>query len=418
MKPRVFISHSSQDPTLTSEVSRALETPTETHPGFEVLVDTDCLQAGQGWPEQLHSMMAYAHAGLLLFTPAAMARPDWIRKEAYILTWRQSLDPKFKVFYAYRDGVTAKELTATGFAPAHLHLIQALKATEPADIAAEVKMYGPPPPATKTPFELLTSYLAENLALSPEALDQLARDLGAPPVIPWLQGSVTLGVGRIAARVLAGQFGVIENLSALINKLKALAIPPESLRRVMRWVAPYWIAPEATGRLAAATFELWTNKTGGLTAVNGECVPRYTARMLVYKAHPFNFECQVVEVEIGTHKADAEYYTSAICKSLRKDDLKKPHWAQVDYPDDDAELMRELIRTKARLFIPIRTPDEQTIQTLRANFPTAVFLLWTGATLEPIPYALPVVPLEPPVDSARETDEYAQWKHALTAIGA
>ena len=397
-KPRLFISHSSQDPILTAEVSKALVTASGTHPGFEVLVDTDCLQAGQEWPVQLHAMMAYAHAGLLLFTPAAMTRPDWIRKEAYILTWRRSLDPDFRVFYAFLDGVTQQQLTATGFEPAHLNLIQSLKSTEPEDIAAEIKTFGPPPLGNQTPFEQLTFYLAQNLKLDPEALNQLAGDLSAPPVLAWVQGSPGLGAGRIAARVLAGRFGLIGTLSALINALKALGIQKNSLKNVMRWVGPFWVSPEAAGRLAAATDDLWRNRTGGVAVINGECVVKYTAKMFVYKVHPFKFECQIADIEGGTHKADAEYYTAAICKWLRKRDLERPYDERVGYADEDDELRVQLKQRSPFLFVPIKAPDEETLETLRDNFPTVVFLLWTGSDLEQIAYVLPVIRLEPPVE--------------------
>jgi hypothetical protein len=416
-QPRLFISHSSQDPILTAQVKTALASASGTHPGFDVLVDTDCLKAGQEWPIQLHAMMAYAHAGLLLFTPAAMKRPDWIRKEAYILTWRRSLDPNFKVFYVFRDGVTRKDLTASGFEPAHLNLIQALKATDPDAIGAEVKTYNPPPLGTQTPFEQLTFYLTQNLPSAASALNKLADDLGAPPLLTWLGDDGQLGAGRIAARVLAGRFGEIKDLTSLINTLKALNLQKPALKNVMRWVAPYWVSPEAVGRLAAATDDLWTNKAGGLAAINGECVTQYTAKMFVYKALPFRFECRIAEVESGTHKTDAAHFTSEICKWLRARDLERPYDERMNYPADDEGLMQKLKTLPPFLFVPIRVPDKVTLNTLRTNFPTVVFLLWTGEALEPVTADHAVVSLEPPVDTKREKAEFGDWQNALQALG-
>lgn len=416
-KPRLFISHSSRDPILTADVVSALATPTATHPGFDVLVDTDYLQAGGDWSDQLHAMMAYAHAGLLLFTDAAMNQPDWIRKEAYILTWRRSLDPNFQVFYAYRDGVTYDRLTKNGFEPAHLNLIQSLKATEPAAIAVEVKGYPAPASGTNTPFERLRRALSLHLKLGEDALGSLAVDLSAPPVIPWLKGSVDLGVGRIAERLLAGQFGTIQNLSTLINTLRELAMQKEFLSNVMRWVAPYWVAPEAVGRLAAVTDELWRQKTGGIAAINGKSVVQYTAKMFVYKTQPFKFECRVAEVESGTHSGDADYYTGAICAWLRRRELQEPYERRYAYSDDDNELLDQLKGRSPFLFVPIKTPDPETLEALRVRFPTVVFLLWTGPKLDLTDYDLPVVLLEPPVDGDRETHEYNQWATALGALG-
>jgi hypothetical protein len=143
LKRRLFISHSSQDPALTDAVANALRDAEGNHPGFEILVDRDCLQPGVPWSSQLDAMMAYAHAGLLLITPAAISRPDWIRKEAYILSWRQSLDPAFRLFCVLLDGVQPQDLDAPALAPALLNSIQRLKATDPAAIGAEIRASAP-----------------------------------------------------------------------------------------------------------------------------------------------------------------------------------------------------------------------------------------------------------------------------------
>jgi hypothetical protein len=269
----------------------------------------------------------------------------------------------------------------------------------------------------QTPFEQLTFFLTQNLPTQTSALNKLATDLGAPPVLTWLGDNQELGAGRIAARVLAGEFGAIKDLSSLINTLRALNLPKPSLKNVMRWVAPYWVSPEAVGRLAAATEDLWTNKAGGLAAINGECVLQYTAKMFVYKVLPFRFELQIADVEAGTHRPNAAYYTHAICEWLRVRDLEKPYDERVNYAKDDEALMTQLKSRRPFLFVPIKAPDKATLNALRRNFPTVVFLLWTGQQLESVVYDQPVVTLQPPVDRNRETAEFAQWVDALGALG-
>jgi hypothetical protein len=415
VKPRIFISHSSQDRNLTEAVVKALSPPSANHPGFDILVDKDCLKAGQEWPVQLHAMMAYAHAGLLLFTRAAMDRPDWIRKEAYILTWRRSLDPKFKVFYVYLDDVTEQDLTDRGFAPAHLGLIQRLSSKNAVAIAEEIRTFETRSVEIKTPFEELAFYLGQHLKLDQAAVEDLATGLGAPPV-PWLPGEGNPGINRIAARVLAGQFGTIENLGSLIGKLKILNIPKESLKIVMRWVGPHWLPQEAAGRLAAVTHHLWENGMGGWAVINGHRVIDYTAKMFVYKVLPFRFQCRVAQVESGTAQPDADYYTRAICNWVRREDQLRPRDEQVGYPDDNDQLMQELKADEPFLFVPIRAPDKETVEELRARFPTVVFLLWTGKELESIGYDLPAISLEPAVDGQREEAEFRHWRNALMVL--
>jgi hypothetical protein len=219
--------------------------------------------------------------------------------------------------------------------------------------------------------------------------------------------------------VLAGEFGPMKNLTTFVNTLKSLGVNAETLGKIMRWVAPYWVPPEAASRLAATTEELETTRTGGIAAINGKNVVRYTAKMFVDKAHPFRHEAGVASIESPTHKSDAEYYTAAICKAVRKLDSARPFERQVGYPDDDAELIDLLKSERPGFFVPIRTPaDEETLRTLRETFPTVVFLLWTGDELEQLPFDLPVVLLKPAVDSVRENGEYAEWRTAMRALGA
>jgi len=414
-KPRLFISHSSHDLALTQSVVAALEPPVAPHPGFEVLVDKTFLKGSDDWPFQLHAMMAFAHAGLLLFTRAAMNRPDWIRKEAYILTWRRSLDPSFKVFYVFLDDVTEQDLIDKGFAPAHLNLIQRLAATDPEKIAEEIR---PLVPARRpgTPFERLTLFLSQHLKLEADALDELAAELAAPP-LPWLPGGRSGSIGAIAARILAGQFGNIPDLGSLLNMLKVLGVQTESLLVILRWVAPYWLAPEAAARLAAVARNLWSNQIGGWALINGDSVADYTAPMMVFKALPFDFQYQIASIEGGTSDPGVEYYSHAICDAVRTADRAKDPKLRVGYPDDDTAMIAQLKKDKPFLFVPLKTPDRETLDGLRDRFPKVVFLLWTGPALEPLAFDLPVVALEPEIDGGREGTEYADWRSAKRSLG-
>jgi hypothetical protein len=413
MQPRIFLSHSSKDPALTQAVSAALETPAGDHPGYEVLVDAQCLQAGEEWPVQLHSMMAYAHAGLILLTRAAIARPDWVRNEAYILAWRRSLDPAFKLFYVLLDDVKSTDLSAAGFDPTHLRLIQAIEAGDPAGIAGEAKALGPKGTGSRTPFEELALKLAEFLrGVDPSLLGLVCERLKAPP-LPWRPGSQAEYVERMAARLLSGQLGDYEKLSALINELKSLAVPPASLKIALRWMAPYWLPPAASGRFAAVVRDLWHDSEGGTALINGRHVIPYTAEMFVYKARPFDFQCRIAEIEAPAHKADAEYYKHQICEWLRR---KMPD----DYERcDDAAIVELLSDELPFLFVPlpVPVPDTITLDTLRAWFPRVVFLVWTGDTLpEGRDAGAPGIVLTPAVDAVREHIEYFEWRNAVKAM--
>ena len=412
MQPRIFLSHSSKDLALTKAMSAALKTPEGEHPGYEVLLDGECLRAGEEWPAQLNAMMAYAHAGLILLTRAAINRPEWVRNEAYILAWRRSLDPEFKVFYALLDDVTSSDLSASGFDPAHLRLIQEVPTKDCAGIARIAKALGPKGVMPRTPFEELASRLTEFLKdISRDSLARMVEHLKAPPLL-WRPGEVTAYEQRIAAQVLAGRLGDYKKLSDLINELKGHALPPASLRIALRWIAPFWLAPGASGRFAAVVRELWQDSKGGTAVINGKHVIPYTAEMFVFKARPFDFQCRVAEIESPANKADAPYYKRQICEWLRRK-------MEDDYEGKDDDAIVELLAGEVPfLFVPLPAPvpDSDTLRQLRDWFPRVVFLLWTGETVTEVDCDVPAVVLMPPVDIAREQDEYFQWRNAVKAI--
>src|SRR5262249_17964709 len=147
-------------------------------------------------------------------------------------------------------------------------------------------------------------------------LELIAARLDAPAV-PWQPAAMSPYVARIAARILGGQLGAYANLEPLISELKSMDVTPSALQNVMRWVAPYWLSPQASGRLAAVIYGLWKQQQGGWVAVNGQRVASYTARMLMFRALPFDFKCRVAKIEDGTDHPDAEYYTHEICAWLR-----------------------------------------------------------------------------------------------------
>jgi hypothetical protein len=409
-QPSIFLSHSSKDVGLTTTVSAALTTPEGDHPGYEVLVDMDCLNAGELWPAQLNAMMADADAGLILLTREAINRPDWVRNEVYILAWRHSLDPKFKLFYVLLDDVTSDDLSATGFDPAHLRLIQELPVKDCASIARIAMALGPKGVWRQTPLDELSSKLAEALkGVSTDLLANLAERLHAPR-LGWRPNGGA--VQRIAAQILAGRLGDNIKLSDLINELISLQVPPASLKIALRWIAPFWLPPEASGRFATVIEELWQESKGGNAVINGKYVIRYTAEMFVFKARPFDFHCRVAEIESPANKADGQYYKHQICEWLRAK-------MEDDYEGlNDNEIVDLLKSEEPFLFVPLPkpVPDKDTLRELRDYFPRVVFLFWTGETVQDVDYDGPVVFLKPPIDVVSEHDQFMQWRNAGKAI--
>ncbi|MBL8350157.1 MAG: TIR domain-containing protein [Burkholderiaceae bacterium] len=408
-RPRIFLSHSSKDAVLTDAVSAALAASGDGHPGYEVLVDRDCLKPGEEWPIQLHAMMAYAQAGLILLTPAALSRPDWVRKETHILGWRRSLDPSFKVFHVLL-GVEPEALDAQGFGPAQLSLLQRVPTGDAQAIASVLRQHGPHTIGASTPFEELASKLANILQdVKPALIRQLATRLHAPP-LPWWPGDRNLPVEGLAARMLGGHFGDYAKLVELINELKSLSLSSDALKNVLRWLAPHWLDPVISGQLAAVAHELWAGGQGGIACVNGGHLIDYTAERLVDKAHPFRFDLRVASIEGGVHRADAAYYESQVCAWLRE------HEEEEFRGRSDAQIVAALAAGDPFLFVPLPLPDAATLRTLRQRLPKVVFLLWTGEQLPERDDALPAVALRPAVPVKDEYEAYKDYGSARRAL--
>jgi hypothetical protein len=405
MQPRIFLSHSSKDPDLTKAVAAALSAPQPAHPGYDVLLDESVLAAGEEWPIQLHAMMAYAHAGLVLFTPAALQRPPWILKEAYILTWRRSLDQGFKVFYALLD-VTLQQIEEVGFEPAHLRLIQALSSKTPQAIADEVRRLGPSAPGAETPLEELTRKLAHALGTIGGNLGTISAKLGVPQ-LPFQLDPAKKEAAQIAARLIQGEFGRYGNVGNVIDDLRSYSVPKEPLKNLLKWIAPHWLTPEAAGRFSAVVQELWENSKGGLASVSGNHLVDYTSQMLVDRVRPFTFGTRIARIELGTDRNDADYYTQQICKWIRSQD----HDAQ--YPRDDDGIVKQLEQERPSLFVPIASVDDTTLKALRQRFPNVVFLIWT----KPVGSSEgDIVALIPDIDTNREASELRQWRYATRVV--
>lgn len=403
MKPRLFLSHSSRDTGLTTMVKAALEKPDGTHPGYEVLLDAACLTAGESWPLQLNTMMADAHTGLLLFTRAVIDRPQWVLQEAYILAWRRSLDPNFKLFYALLDDVTAKDLEKLEFAPAHLQLIQALAGKTADAIAAEVKTLNPATPAAPTAFEQLADKVAVIFENLPGRLTSIAAKIGAQPVRWQLDQTKQEAMG-IAARLVQGEFGKYGNVKGMIDELITLNVPPGSLKNLLKWIAPHWLGAETAGRLSVLARSFWEGSGHGYACVNGELLNEYTAKMLVDRVRPFTHGIQIAEIEFASDTNNADYYTEQICRWIKERDPKR-------YKDKD-DVMKKL-KAQQPMFVPIDIVDNETMDTLRARFPKVIFLMWTR------PLASSegdMMALKPAIDEAREQLEFGHWMDANNAI--
>lgn len=183
---RIFISHSSKDVDLTQGVCDQLLAQAPADLDLEVLVDMHSLEPGQPWPNQLHEMMGYCQAGVLLLTKNSINSP-WVLKEATILAWRKAVEKKFELFVVQDSDIGSSELEAARFAPLMLGDIQRVLAQTPTDIAKQVicRLHGVVDRTFDTPYETMVGLLSILIKQIDNEIIKRIRVRLQLPVPPW-----------------------------------------------------------------------------------------------------------------------------------------------------------------------------------------------------------------------------------------
>jgi hypothetical protein len=410
----VFVSHSSKDRTLTEQVVTALEQSYvdaggTVRDGFGVLVDYEQLRPGVEWPQRLHVMMAKCQSAVILLTAPAVAS-DWVLKEATILSWRRTLDRHgtFTCIPFVAPDVTRADLDARGFSPLDLQDIQWGRALEPDEVATAVRQLVPQAP-TASLFDQVVGRLSDHLkGAGASTLESVATRLRVnAPLWRGPQDQQSDWVADLAAAILMGHLGDYEShggeprhmgLEALIDDLAQGTASDTSLRLILGWAAPSWIAPEAAGRLPIASARPDSRCLG----VNGRWVSHYTAEMIVRRAHPLTMQYRVVSVAGGDAGDVVEHVTSEVCRQLRG----KGH-----FRGSDAQIVAQLAGTTAPYIVVLGPPlpDADVLAQLRGRLPRVTFLLWSGESLEVDPALGSVDWLSPALPVDREQAEYDSY---------
>jgi hypothetical protein len=405
---RVFVSHSSKDNALTDAVSALLRQPAAGGAGpLEVLVDTKTLEAGGEWPVQLHEMMADCHAAVVLLTKNAVASA-WVLKELTILAWRRSLEPGFKLFVVQFPDVTDGELKQARYEPLQHRQVQGLAGTTAADIADGVLRalaQDAVKPAT-TLFDRMVLSLTDLLEdLSDGMLDLVAQNLEVESPAWRPHGSAKAAkIEGIASRVLRGRLGRYDGLNALVRDLRSSKLPDESVRKVLRFIAPHWVAPEAAGRLGGLVAK---DQAGvlrcGAAALNGSLAKVYTGSMYVQRAFPLDFDLEVFGANPASAGNVVDHYTHKITKWCLG------HLPACDQMEEPLEVVEYLRKAAPFLFVVISRIDAQALEELQSVFPRVRFLIHAGEPFDEDGLPPAVVRLRPLLDVATEDQAHEDY---------
>ena len=409
---RIFISHSSDDAALAD----ALATRLGQFPNLQVLIDKSGLDPGKPWRRQLHEWMARCGAGVVLLTPAVLARPQWVLKEAIILGWRLDLERQFSLFFALAPNVTREQFSSAGFELAQLSDTQFLPVAADLahleDLALTLQTHLPKVPVP-TPFDNFINELKKLLrAADPVAATyaDIANHLGLVGPPNWGPDRFDQLAEQIARAVIQGR-----EQGFAINDLVDLLSPwlKEHRRNLVNLLVPFWIDPQCAGTLLRrapprpAPVPPATSGPGALT-IAGAMVPQFTAQMTVRRAFVTKPSTFRLAEAVGLGSADLFADIRAdLCEYARR-----MAWVPPGQKSDD-RVVADLRKSAAPVFVPLEIlPDPATLTRLKAEFPRVLFI----APRPPGRSALEGDELNPDPLPEREAAEYQAWELAMNAI--
>jgi hypothetical protein len=413
IKPRIFLSHSSKDNALTKELrDQLLQPDPDGGPEFEILVDLDHLEAGQPWPDQLHEMMGDCNAAVILLTPEAV-KSAWVLKEATILIWRSSLEPRFRVFIAQFPAVTSEQITDGKFGPLQHRVIQGIKAYTALDIATAVRSQLNKDEWQKLPeslFDLLVLDLTELLDKAIDKRIETVADRLGVPAPPWRSDGSKRDrwIQQIASSILRGQLGDYGQIDELVRTLNAVDYTPAGRETFLRLVSPYWVQSAAAHQLAALCQGSDLPAGAPAPALNARHAGYYTAQMYVHRAYPLNAEYEVMNPRPPDGGDLVTYYTKKICDLCEEWDQQRGENQYLGR--SQAEIIALLKSDAPWLFIVL--PPIKALRDLRTTFPRVRFVVKFAAEVDPRQLVGNVVLLDPLLDTQEEDKQYSIYRNA------
>jgi hypothetical protein len=406
---RIFISHSSDDSALASDLCNRLSQL----PGIRPLVDVSGLEAGKPWRRQLHVWMARCSAGVVLLTPAVLGRPEWVLKECIILGWRLDLDPKFSLFFALAQGVTREQFDQCGFRLAQLSDTQflpgALADLAELDALVEAVRTRLPQAPSPTPYDELTRELKSLLRMADSGgatYGDIASHLGVETPLDWGPAQLDRLAGAIAETIVQGRdqsFAIDE----LLDRIRAWS--KENKDKLVDLLVPYWIEPDMAGELVRRAPAIPPPEPvvpgPGAVTIKGAHVSGFTAEMTVRRAYGSRLsKWRFVEaVALGSDLFEDIY--RELCEHA-----KDRGWVSSKKPD---KVVEELRKSVAPVFVPLDVlPDPETLRRLCDEFPRMLFLAPRPPNRAG-PAGDELLPDPPP---QREQAEYQAWQLAKNAI--
>lgn len=307
---KLFISHS----------SRLDDMPAETHPEkdpwelldeccsavrskygnlVEILVDNQGLRPAEDWNRELNVWLAECHVAIILFSRRAIEKSEWVRKEAAVLAWRSSLDPKFKLIpVCLKNQSTPDALASEFWSVLEIDRNQCIRDAETAQDVLDgvIKSLGEPENLAiehaATPLDLLAGGIAKTLhdETTPDSMSTTLNDLNCAPAPDGAPCSAVHYATALARHLIRGDpAGPVNCFHTFMHVLNGLQPKPtrERSESLLKSIRALWIDAGAAARFARARM------THRPLVVNGRYIARaqfkadcYTLERFLERARP------------------------------------------------------------------------------------------------------------------------------------
>lgn len=242
MSARIFISHSTRgtgDKRFLEDLRNRLESVREDGEAlFDVVVDISHLKAGDYWRPKLLNFLDSCCAGIVLLNREAIEDSDWVHAEASILRWRKWRKEQVCLILILVGNGTLQAFDNQGkWKPLAFNELQFLSRAR--------EFTGPY--IDEEGFEDLLKALRPVTALCQETKYEKLRTAVITQLTAFLEGNMSGPEIRKEAELLLEQG--LKRIPPLVEN-HGLGRPTESLENVIELVAPWWINPVSSCRLA------------------------------------------------------------------------------------------------------------------------------------------------------------------------
>jgi hypothetical protein len=361
-RPRIFISHSSKEPTAEEFRDKLAERLREKK--YRVLLDKDDIELNRDWRSTINTWVGACDAAVLLLSQAAL-KSRYVAYEASLMSYRHTQEQgRFKLFPVYLAPVTEKKIANSLLGPSGVADVEAIPGGVPLEDAIEhILQYleehvsSPESVAERHARRLCGLIKDVGTVELQAAADRMGKDL--EPWLPGLELPMKVALYLMAAGLDIAAMGVRAFRSRLPKDI--------ALEEVMKLIATSWVDCCAASEVGKA------ERQPGLLALN--CDSPRTAELYVIGSCdlPAGDPWRVVQVHGVVGDGGIEELKSLIRSSLA-------HKLGVTPAEVDKEA-REGLEKKDPVIVtlPLAGMTKAALDALRSAFPAVTFFFLMGS---------------------------------------